>query len=317
MLFNDSCPQKRDPRPSETASDEANQQSVGTKQGHVPNDVSLVPEEIDEGWCHMDFDGAVSKEGARVGIWIRPLEGEPKLFSYKLYFNCTNNVAEYEALVLGLRVLKDLKGKLIYIYGDYELVIKQVEVGYQYKHPRLRPYRNLVLDLLEGFKEYHLTVIPRKENVAADALVVLASVFKLPVYSNKKYKIEIRHKSSILDNVDHWKVFDDDKQINKFMEMSREFQNVKINQENMLEKEESAELVSEYITKLEGKYIIQLKSNTIPKGLVPLEIFFDSNDVARSPKVAPSDAEVEECNIGIEQEPKVIKISKNLIEENK
>ena len=39
---------------------------------------------------------------------------------------------------------------------------------------------------------------------------------------------------------------------------------------------------------------------------------FDSNDVARIPKVSPSDVEVEECNIDIEEDPKVIKISKNL-----
>ena len=39
-----------------------------------------------------------------------------------------------------------------------------------------------------------------------------------------------------------------------------------------------------------------------------MEEIFDSNDVARSPKVAPSDAEVEECNIGTKEDPKVIKI---------
>ena len=52
-------------------------------------------------------------------------------------------------------------------------------------------------------------------------------------------------------------------------------------------------------------------------GLVPLEEIFYSNDVSRSPKVAPSDAEVEECNIGTEEDPKVIKISKNLTKECK
>jgi ribonuclease HI len=75
----------------------------------------------------MDFDGVVRKEGARAGIWIRPLEGETKMFSYKLYFNCTNNVAEYEALVLGLIVLENMNVKKIYIYGDFELVIIQVK----------------------------------------------------------------------------------------------------------------------------------------------------------------------------------------------
>ena len=100
----------------------------------------------------MDFYGVVSKEGAGEGIWIRPSEGEPKLFSYKLYFNCTNSKAEYEVLVLGLKILKDLKAKKIYIYGYFKFIISQVKESYQAKHPRLRSYRNLVLDLLENFK---------------------------------------------------------------------------------------------------------------------------------------------------------------------
>ena len=133
----------------------------------------------------MNFDGAVSKEGAREGVWIRPPSGEPKLLSYKLYFDCTNNVAEYEALVLGLRALRDLQAKKIDIYGDSELVIKQVQGSYQAKHPILRSYKNLVLDLLEGFKEHQFTIIPRKENVAVDALVVPASVFQVPEHPNK------------------------------------------------------------------------------------------------------------------------------------
>jgi hypothetical protein len=48
-----------------------------------------------------------------------------------------------------------------------------------------------------------------------------------------------------------------------------------------------------------------------------LEYIFDSNDVAKSPKVAPREDEVEECNIGTEKDPKVIKISKNLTQESK
>ena len=68
-----------------------------------------------------------------------------------------------------------------------------------------------MLDLLEGFKEHHFTVIPRKENVAADALAVSASVFQVPEHPNKQYKIEVWNKPAILDNVDHWKVFEDDR----------------------------------------------------------------------------------------------------------
>jgi ribonuclease HI len=54
----------------------------------------------------MSFDGNVSKEGVGVGIWVSPPEMGTKLHSYKLTFECTNNMAEYEALILGLKVLK-------------------------------------------------------------------------------------------------------------------------------------------------------------------------------------------------------------------
>ena len=60
------------------------------------------------------------------------------------------------------------------------------------------------------------------------------------------------------------------------------------------------------------KYIIQLKNNFIPRGLIPLEIFFDQNDVAKDPKVNPTDNVVEDRNIGTKENPKIVKLSKNL-----
>lgn len=96
----------------------------------------------------MSFDGVADKEGVGEGVLIKPPRGEPKLFSYKLHFKCTNNVAEYEALVLGLKDLKGLQLQQMNIQGDSELIIKQVQGEYQTKNPRLRLYRNLVLDLI-------------------------------------------------------------------------------------------------------------------------------------------------------------------------
>lgn len=54
-------------------------------------------------WFTMHFDGACNKEGVGAGITISaPYFIEHTNFFYKFYFNCTNNVAEYEALLLGL-----------------------------------------------------------------------------------------------------------------------------------------------------------------------------------------------------------------------
>jgi hypothetical protein len=62
---------------------------------------------------------------------------------------------------------------------------------------------------------------------------------------------------------------------------------------------------------------LQLKNNVLPRGLVPLEELFDFNDVAKNPKIEPSGKEVEECNIGTEEKPKMIKLSKSLPPETK
>ena len=158
----------------------------------------------------MSFDGAVIKEGAGASVLIKPPIGEHKMFSYKLHFKCTNNMVEYEALVLGLKVLKDLQIQRINIQGDSELIIKQVQGEYKTKYPRLKSYRNLVLELIQGIKECKFTVIPRKENVETDSLAVSASLFQIPENPKEKYQIEVRHRPSIPDNVDHWQVFEND-----------------------------------------------------------------------------------------------------------
>jgi len=110
----------------------------------------------------MNFHGAACREVVGVGVWINPPKGDVKLFSYKLVFECTNNMAEYEALILGLKVLEELGAKRIVVLGDSKLIINHIKGIYQENHPRLRDYRNLVLDLLEKFSECNLLAILRE-----------------------------------------------------------------------------------------------------------------------------------------------------------
>jgi hypothetical protein len=148
---------------------------------------------------------------------------------------------EYEALILGLKVLKELGTKRIAVHGDSELVINQVKGIYQSKHPRLRAYRNLVLDLLEEFSEYDLSAIPREKNQIVDALATSASVFKIPIFPNKKYEIEVKHRPTVPDNIKYWQVFEDDKQVERFLQMSDEFANINIDDECCCDEDESAD----------------------------------------------------------------------------
>jgi ribonuclease HI len=74
----------------------------------------------------MFFDGASSKDGAGTRmVFVSPVQ-ETISLSYKLEFEATNNVAEYEALVLGLRVAKDMGIKEISVFGDAEMIIQQI-----------------------------------------------------------------------------------------------------------------------------------------------------------------------------------------------
>jgi hypothetical protein len=65
---------------------------------------------------------------------------------------------------------------------------------------------------------------------------------------------------------------------------------------------------------MENHKILQLKNNFIPKGLVPLEKLFDRNDVPIKPIVHPKDENVDDCNIGTDEEPKYIKLSKQNVD---
>ena len=91
---------------------------------------ALERKQKDEGLWKMYFDGSVAKVGAGAGVYIiSPIE-DTKAYSYKLIFECSNNVAEYEALLLGLHALKDLEAKRVQFFWDLELVVNQVNDSY-------------------------------------------------------------------------------------------------------------------------------------------------------------------------------------------
>jgi ribonuclease HI len=147
---------------------------------------------------NMFFDGASSKEGASAGVvFVSPFQ-EAIPLSYKLEFEATNNVAEYEALVLGLRVAKDMGIEELAVFGDDELIVHQVKNIYQAKHPRFKTYKNEVWDLIDNFfLAFNISFIPGEENTMADSLDVSVSHFKIPLQPKLKYDIEVRYRPSV------------------------------------------------------------------------------------------------------------------------
>ena len=98
----------------------------------------------------------------------------------------------------------------------------------------MRSYRNDSHDLIECFEECKFNLNPRLQNCLADSLATSASFFKTPLHPNGKYEIEVRNIPSILDNVKSWQVFEDDKQIQKLLTLTGEFDGLTTDEDNEL-----------------------------------------------------------------------------------
>ena len=158
---------------------------------------------FDEVW-HMHFDGAHSRFGKGFGIVIRSPTVQVYKFAYRLEFDATNNVAEYEALLLGLEACKGMGIKLLNNKGDSDLIVSQVKGQFACISERLKRYRNAVWDIMELFEALNLTTIPRELNSEADELVVAASTLQPSENLGKEeIKMEIIFRPSAPDNVDH------------------------------------------------------------------------------------------------------------------
>ena len=70
------------------------------------------------------FDGSKHKQGTGVGIFLLSPDGVPTKFRYKIRGECSNNEAEYEALIIGLQIMSDVGIKDVSIKGESELVVK-------------------------------------------------------------------------------------------------------------------------------------------------------------------------------------------------
>ncbi len=82
----------------------------------------------------------------------------------------TNNIAEYTALIEGLKKLLDLKIKSINVYSDSELMVKQINGEYQVKNSKIKPLYAQVKDLANQFDYFSISHIPREKNRLADKL---------------------------------------------------------------------------------------------------------------------------------------------------
>jgi ribonuclease HI len=123
----------------------------------------------------MYFDGSLMKTGAGAGLlFISPL-GKYVRYVIRLHFPASNNVAEYEALVNGLRITVKLGVRRLDARGDSQLVIDQVIKNFHYHDRKMEAYCDEVRRLEEKFHGLELNHVARRYNETANELAKIAS----------------------------------------------------------------------------------------------------------------------------------------------
>jgi ribonuclease HI len=125
----------------------------------------------DGAWCHV---------GAGAAAIITSPTGVKHRYAARLSFalesdRCTNNIVEYEAIILGLRKLKALGVTTCIIKTDSKVVAGQIEKDYSAKDPALLQYLTAVRSLEKQFKGFILQHVDRARNEEADALAKVAA----------------------------------------------------------------------------------------------------------------------------------------------
>src|ERR1041385_6893443 len=146
-------------------------------------EIQAPPEKPVTKYWTMHFDGSRQLEGSGAGVVLTSPKGEQFCYVLQLQFTCTNNATEYEALLHGLRLAREMNISRIHCYGDSDLVSKQVSGRWNSKEATMAAYRREVEKQTGFIVGYQVDHVERKLNEAADALSRLGSQRK-PVPPN-------------------------------------------------------------------------------------------------------------------------------------
>jgi ribonuclease HI len=130
----------------------------------------LPPPQIQAECWTLYFNGSVMKTGAGAGLlFISPL-GEHMRYAVRLHFPTSNNMAEYKALLYGLRITVETGIKRLDVRGDSQLVIDQVMKNASCHDDKMEAYCNAVRALEDKFYGIELNHVPCRYNEEADEL---------------------------------------------------------------------------------------------------------------------------------------------------
>nr|GEU40921.1 reverse transcriptase domain-containing protein [Tanacetum cinerariifolium] len=118
--------------------------------------------------------GASSSDGSRAGLMLVNPEAKEYMYTLRFKFETTNNEAEYEALIAGLHIAKEMHIQELAIFVDSQLVANQVKGLFEARQQTIKQYLEKIMGLLSSFPNYSIKHIKTKQNKKADAFSKLS-----------------------------------------------------------------------------------------------------------------------------------------------
>ncbi|XP_068486911.1 uncharacterized protein [Phaseolus vulgaris] len=123
----------------------------------------------------LSVDDYSNQQESGAGIILEGPNGVLIEQALRFAFKASNNQAEYEALIVGMLLAKEMGAQSLLAKSDSQLVTRQVTGGYQAKDTQMAAYLRYVEVLKRAFAAFELVHVPREQNSRADLLAKLAS----------------------------------------------------------------------------------------------------------------------------------------------
>lgn len=139
----------------------------GASSHRQPGALSATAEDL-----HLHIDGASrgNPGEAGFGVHVTSASGEEVASLYGYLGRASNNVAEYQALLHGLRYALEHGARRVRVFSDSELVVRQMGGQYRVKHPDMQSLHRQAQDLRRRFERVDITHVRREQNKEADRL---------------------------------------------------------------------------------------------------------------------------------------------------
>jgi ribonuclease HI len=129
---------------------------------------------VSEAWT-VFCDGSWGTFGAGAAAVLVAPSKVKTCYAARLDFSCTNNIAEYDALLLGLRKLKAMGIRRAVLKTDSQVISSHIDKSCKARDPKLEKYLDTVRRIEASFEGFSVKNIPRGENEHADLLAKSAA----------------------------------------------------------------------------------------------------------------------------------------------